>query len=314
MIVSLLAEPSGGVQHISGLPPVAWAETPREAGELADESYLITWTDYDGPSLTGTVTVNWYYTDIMPRTFPRGLIPDSLMGEEVVTGIDEADRTTAYEWDTSSVAAGSYFIWSLIDEPPEEMAVLRVVAFARGVVTVAHPGDPIHPAIIFTRPDSPYFLADSEFAIRYQAFDPDGTGKVKIEASSSSVSDDFIILGENLPAVEDGVLLWDTSGLSEGDWTLRASLEDARGLSHSTYCRFFLRVQHISDSPDSGLGGMDSGDSDSSLRTLDSGLRRKEQVSGQENCRCNHLGTRTHGLGAAVLMILMLLMRARRTT
>jgi len=273
MFTALLGEAPLPVNHVSGVPPVAWPETPFAAGELADDKFVLEWTDYDGPSLTGTVTVNLYYTAEMPRTFPIGVIPDTLTGTAIVTGIDEADLTNRYEWDTSSVAPGSYFIWTLIDEPPEEMAVLRIIAFARGVVTVAHDQDPIAPAIVITRPDSPYYMADHDYLIKYDAFDPDGSGRVRLEVSSATVGGDFTVLADDLPAVRDGMFEWNTSTLSEGDWTIRASIVDARGMSHSSYCRFFLRVQHDWLEPDAGIPMSDAGRSDANVpQSLDSGV------------------------------------------
>jgi hypothetical protein len=316
MCVSYLSQVGNPVEHVSGVPPVAWPETPFEAGELADESFLLEWTDYDGPSPTGTVTVNWYYTNEMPRTFPLGVIPDTLTGTAIVTGIDEADLENRYAWDTSSVAADSYFIWSIIDEPPEEMAVLRVVAFARGVVTVAHSGDIVHPAIIFTRPDSPYYIADEHFLILYQSFDPDGTGRVKLEASSSTIGDDFVLLAEDLPASRDGSFAWDTTALSEGDWTLRATIEDARGLKHTSYCRFFLRVQHVRLDPDAGIvsdSGYTLGRDANGVQSLDSGLKKKAHVANADACSCQSvLALSDDFTELSLVLVLMLLVLGRR--
>jgi len=313
LLVLLVQDPGPPIHHISGIPPVAWPETPRSVGEVVDEEFTLEWSDYDGPSPTGTVTVNWFYTNRMPRTFQPGVIPDDLTGEVIVRGIDEADLTNRYVWNTSTVAPGSYFIWSLIDEPPEEMALLRVVAFARGVVTIAHSGDEIHPAVMISRPDSPYYLADDSFRIEYEAFDPDGTATVTLEVSSSTVGENFEIIADRLPAVPKGDFTWNTKELSEGDWTIRAKIVDQRGLSQLSYSRFFLRVQHNIENLDAGVN-QDTfliGPPDSLVQTLDSGVNIGGLADKESGCSCDTVEPRAARL--YLFLLAFLLWRLRRT-
>ena len=308
-----MQDPGPPIQHISGMPPVAWPDTPRTVGEVVDEEFTLEWSDYDGPSPTGTVTVNWFYTNKMPRTFQPGVIPDDLTGNVIVRGIDEADLTNRYVWNTSTVTPGSYFVWSLIDEPPEEMALLRVVAFARGVVTIAHPGDEVHPAVIISRPDSPYYLADESFRIEYEAFDPDGTATVSLEVSSATVGEDFTVLVENLPAASKGEFIWDTKELEEGDWTIRAKITDQRGLSQLTYSRFFLRVQHNETELDAGMS-QDAAPvtrTDASVQRLDSGTSVGGTTDNENSCSCDTVSRKTDSL--FVFMFVLLFWRPRRT-
>ena len=313
LLVLLVQDPGPPIRHISGVPPVAWPDTPRTVGEVVDQEFTLEWSDYDGPSPTGTVTVNWFYTNKMPRTFQPGVIPDDLTGEVIVRGIDEADLTNRYVWNTSTVAPGSYFVWSLIDEPPEEMALLRVVAFARGVVTIAHPGDEVHPAVIISRPDSPYYLADESFRIEYEAFDPDGTATVTLEVSSSTLGENFEVLADALPAASKGEFIWDTKDLVEGDWTIRAKIVDQRGLTQLSYCRFFLRVQHNMQSLDAGTS-QDSAVAnlaDTGVQALDSGTSIGGTTDKDSACNCDTVGTRADGV--FLLLLGLLLWRPRRT-
>ncbi len=252
LILALLAHPGQG-------PPVAWPDLPHEAGERADTEFTFTWTDSDMPVTTGTATIDWFYTDRMPPTYQPGLVPDDLIGEPVVRGIPEADLTNRHTWDTSMVPAGSYFLWSRVNEPLIEMPLLRVIAFSRGVVTVAHPGDEVHPAVAITRPDSPYHIAEGDYRVEWGASDPDGTGTVILEGTTSTTATDFVTLVDNMAATSTGTFVWPTSEYPEGNWTLRITIRDGRGLSFTAYSRYFLRVERPFPMYDAGSGGIDAG-------------------------------------------------------
>lgn len=293
VMLALLAAVPGPLEHVGGGPPVAWPDTPSQVGEMADDTFTITWTDFDAPIPTGTATIDLYYTDRMPPTFQLGIIPPDLHGEHIVGGIPEADLANRYVWNTSTVAAGAYFIWSLIDEPPSEGFTLRVVAFSRGVVTIAHPGDPVHPSVIVSRPGNPYDIAEGVFTLGYSAFDPDGTGRVKIEATTSTDATNFVLLAQDLPAVADGTFDWDTALYDEGDWMIRVTIEDDRGLSFVAFNRWFLRVEHPLVQPDAGTpmqgdsGSPSAPDSGIRVVNIDSGPRPTVQPADDGKCACN---------------------------
>lgn len=241
--------PGAAPAHLAGVPTIAWFEAPREVGIVVDESYTFQWTDYDDTDgVVGNTRIDFFFSPTMPPTYRMGSVPSALVGTPIAKGIPESDLENAWVWDTSEVPAGTYFLWSMAHDAP-----FRMVAFARGTVTVAHPGDPIHPAIAVTDPDGDGHVATGSYVIRYEVLDPDGSATVRLEATTSPVGADRILLAEGLdPAT--GSFEWDTSELEPGDWSIFARIEDARGLSHEAWGRFFVRVND--EGP--GVGGSDA--------------------------------------------------------
>ena len=262
-------------------PAVAWMKDPEGVGTVVDDSFTFGWADADIPIPTGTATVDFFYTARRPPAFDNGDIHPLLEGEVIVRGILEKDHTNTYAWDTRQVPAGSYYLWSMVVEPPEEFMSPQIISFSPGIVTVAHPGDPVHPALIVTTPDTPFRYADTAFLVKWSAFDPSGAGRVKIEVGTSSMGLDYQTLVEDAPAT-DGQVQWDTSALPEGDWYLRGTLTDDRGLSFTSYAQFLLLIAHDPPAPDAG-GGSDAATPADAGEVADAGARVKGPKQG---CRC----------------------------
>lgn len=244
--------------HPLGGPAVAWPVTPHTVGNVVDEGYRFSWTDTNYLTPTATITIDWFYTRVMPPTFQLGASPPDLEGTPIVLGIDEADRTDAFTWDTSTVAAGSYWIWSRMNDLPGETS-LRINAFSRGVITVAHPGDVVHPAIAMVTPRSPFEVSEQRtYDVVYEAFDPDGTGVVTLEAMRTRTATDTVLIARDLPAARSATVSWAVADLAEGDWILRAHLRDGRGLEATAYARFVLTIEHLIY-PDAGPADVDVG-------------------------------------------------------
>lgn len=246
----MLAAPVLASAHGSN-PAVAWLNEPIGVGNVVDRNYTFTWVDADVPIPTGTATIDFHFTRRRPPAFANGEIHPQLFGEIVVTGIIEKQLDNTYSWDTSQVPAGSYFIWSKVIEPPEEPMAPQIISFSPGVLTVAHPGDEVHPALILTTPNTPFGFAKKSYTLRWHAFDPDSTGRVKLEAGTSSLGADFALLADDLAASQEA-FEWDTSDLEETDWYIRATISDARGLTFTTYARHLLLVTRRQSTPDAG--------------------------------------------------------------
>lgn len=232
--------------------PTAYPTVPDTVGVVVSSTFTITWLDYDRPIPTGTATIDWYYVTENPRTYLIGALPEDLRGELIVGGIDEADPANSYTWDVSNVPSGSYFVWSQVTEPPEEMSVLQLFSFSQGVVTVHHPGDPLHPAVCFNKPDNPFTLVDESLELVLDTFDPDGTGRLKLELFTRDDPDTVVTVFEDRAPEPRFSYSLDTSALEEGDYGLRFSIMDARGLSFTAYTRWFFRVSHRLAEPDAG--------------------------------------------------------------
>ncbi len=288
---------------------MAWPLTPYSVGEVADQSYSFTWTDtnYINTSTLGEITIDWFYTRVMPPTFHLGVSPPDLEGTPIVRGIPEADRTDGFTWNTATVAPGSYWIWSRMTDLPGETS-LKINAFSRGVITVAHPGDVVHPAIAMTTPRSPFEVAEQDtYDVVYEAFDPDGSGVVTLEAMRSRDGSDAILIARDLPAARSATVAWPIGALEEGDWILRAHLRDGRGLESTAYARFVLTIEHPTR-PDAGpidamppVMARDGGSED--IGTYDAGQR---VVVEEDGCGCSAVGASTRGDEGAVAIGLLL--------
>jgi hypothetical protein len=123
------------------------------------------------------------------------------------------------------------------------------------VITVVHGDDPVPPSVVITKPDTPFRFADQSYDVEYDAHDPDGTGTVKLEAALHGSSEPMIVLAEELPALDKGTFTWNVKDLPRGDYMLRATITDARGMSFSSYGRYFLLVEHFETGTDGGAGG-----------------------------------------------------------
>lgn len=233
--------------------PTAYPTVPTTVGTVVSSTFTITWLDYDRPIPTGTATIDWYYVTQNPKTYLIGATPEDLEGEAIVAGIAESDPSNVYTWDVSNVPSGSYFIWSKVTEPPEEMAVLQLYSFSQGVLTVHHSGDPVHPAVCFNKPDNPFTLVDETLELVLDSFDPDGTGRLRLELFSRDTPENLVTVFEDRASEPRFSYSLDTSVLEEGDYGLRLSIMDARGLGFSAYTRWFVRVTHRLSEPDGGL-------------------------------------------------------------
>jgi hypothetical protein len=235
-----------------GQPAIARLETPDRPGIVADGPFTLRWTDADRPTAFGPGRVSLFFSDRQRPTFFPGEIPPDVPGAPIVRGILEPDLANTYLWDTSTVATGAYFVWSLVDEPPEEPDSIRVISYAPHLLHVVRDGDPAPVSVMITMPDNAYRIADERFVIRYAAFDPTGSARVRLEASPRLDGEGFVILAEDLPALPDGRFEWDTRALPDGTWTLRATIGDGCGRSFTAYARFFVRVTHPASPIDGG--------------------------------------------------------------
>lgn len=289
-----------------GLPAEAILITPSEMGTVADQSIEITWIDSDNPIPTGTATVNLFYTDAMPPTFEPGTRPDALIGTPMVSGIFEYDDTNSYTWDTSAVSAGTYWVWSLVEEPPEPMPSPQIIRFTEVPIVVAHGQDEVPPAVRITNPDNPFVWADQTVDLEYEAFDPSGTGRVRLEVGSTFDGSDFTVIAEDLPAVAEGSFTWDTSQLAEVDWTIRATIIDDRGFEITAYAQYFLLVTHL-QAPDAGPSTPDAGAAEDmgTPQAPDAGVDvdQGQKMMAKEGCSCTGSSQRP---GLAWLMLLFI--------
>ena len=292
-----------------GAPSLAPIAGPVEVGTVVDSSYIVRWSDYDLPISTGTATVDLFYTATNPPPNYRGQPPVGLVGEPITLGIIEKDTRNVYEWDTSTVAPGSYWIWSRVNEPPgEENSGLQFIEFSPGILTVAHPGDPIHPAVFITRPGTPVAIAQEDYEVEFVVFDPDKSSEVVVEAAPNNTDDFYEIYREVVTSTRVS-FTWDTSMQMNGDWKLRATVTDQRGLSFVSHSRFFVTVSRLFF-PDAGpiidSGAITTDTGVQELQMLDSGVQETRMRPPNETCACSHtVNAKVNSRSVAPLLFLI---------
>lgn len=254
LLLAVLLLPAVASAHRMGVPTTAWFTEPEGVGIVVDESFAFAWTDYDDTADTEHTTIDFYFTPAMPPTYRIGTVPSQLDGTPIVKSVPELDPTNRHVWNTTEVPSGSYFLFSIAHDNPFTMVV-----FARGVVTVAHEGDPIHPAIFVTEPDvDREAIARGHAVIRWLAFDPDESGRVRIEVTRRPDGSDLVTLAEDLdPSI--GRFVWMTDGFEPGEWMVRATLEDGRGLVHQAWSRSFVQIEGQGGAGGEGGVGGDGG-------------------------------------------------------
>lgn len=216
--------------------------TPEVSGVVAQGSYTVRWVDL-GLGLGDAVSRQHIYFGVErpPPWFvwgPPKFPPGTLIAGEIL----DTDPTNAVVWALDDVPSGAYWLWSRADDPDVVLpgATLRFSPFP---LIVQHPGDPLHPSVVLTEPNSAFDYADTSFELVWEAFDPDGTGRVTLEAGTSTLGMDLEVIAQDLPA-DVGRFVWDTRELPEGDYVLRATLRDARGFEFKTYAANFVLVTH----------------------------------------------------------------------
>lgn len=267
-----------------GIEASAFVQDPDRPGVVVDQSFRFTWLDAsDVGTATASTTHSFFFTEIIPPPWPIFATPD-LTGEAIAEGIPEADRTNALEWDTSTVAAGAYWIWSIAADPDLFIPAQSIV-FSPFPVVVAHPGDPVHPFVVLNTPDNPAgFAEDDMFEVRYTAFDPDESAVLRLERAVDG-SDSYELVSDELPADVDGRWMLDTSSWPPGDWVLRIRLEDERGLGFTTFARFTLLVARLDPPPDAGTS-VDAGRGpDTGSSSVDAGVAAEVEPEASD-CHC----------------------------
>lgn len=230
----------------SGFPAQAPFAAPSEACVAHDESVPVRWTDSDSETPFGPAFIDVFATREDLLTFDVGQTP-VLRGPVIASRVPEPDTTNAFEWRTATVAAGHYHLWTIVREPPQEVASVQITERTPQVVTIVHPSARVGPSVAVTRPRTALATSRGAYELQYAACDPTGTGRVTIDVAPRGGA--FERLASDLPAVPNGALEWSTAGLEPGTWTVRATVADDCGGYYVGYGRYYVDVI---DEPDAG--------------------------------------------------------------
>jgi hypothetical protein len=241
---------------------------PQYAFPTADQSFTISWSDGDNDP---TGRFFFWYWDHEP-TF--GVLPDDIeanakiitevgqpVGQQVAIfagctcaddqGVTCADLSggamrdcrNSFQWDTSQIAAGAYWIIAVNSDPP-----FHVYSVAPAPVVVSHGGTPPPPAALVLRPDG-FGSWDQSYRIQWLA---KGTPPLRFDVAYGDEMNALAAptpIGTNVTPIvnADGTyaLDWDISGLmSLGNYFVRVTVTDGNGKTAFTDSKFGLSVFH----------------------------------------------------------------------
>jgi hypothetical protein len=256
-----------------GQPAQAVLLTPDTLGPTVSDTFMLEWLDAGPPPpLTGSALVSFYYAAEVPPTFPLGSIPPTLTGTAIVTGLLEESEPNELAWDVSSIPSGHYWLYSRVDDPPAEMSA-QYIRISTVPLSILHPGEDLGPAVAITRPQSEFASGDETYNIEYQSYDTTGTARITFEAAAEIFGREprWITVADNIRAQREGAIVWETIGLAEGDWVLRATITDCMGRTHRAYARYFVFLTHLDpiDAGTSDSGPYDAGSLEDWCASLD---------------------------------------------
>ncbi|MCK4614982.1 MAG: hypothetical protein KAU14_09275, partial [Thermoplasmata archaeon] len=198
-----------------------------------DESYTITWNadDEDGD----TVTIDLYYDMDMNPDNGKTLIESGL------------DNTGSYDWATSDVDEGDYYIYGIADDNNGSQSS----DYSDGKVSISHGGGPVNhaPSIEITEPDGNDDDADESYTITWNADDEDGD-TVTIDLYYDTDTDPDNGKTEIESGLDNtGSYDWDTSDVDEGNYYIHGIADDNNGSQSSDYSNGKVSITHYSPPP-----------------------------------------------------------------
>jgi hypothetical protein len=290
---------------VGGIPVQARYDYPVELGEIGDAAVILRWHDNEA-DMTGLFDFFHQPSNVRPGV--RIGHPD-FMGTLFAEGVPIQDATNELTWDTSGLAAGSYYVYEITRDPP-----LAPVFSATAVpVTVQHPGDPRWPAVVVDEPDGLGDTQTSRFAVKWRA-----TGEGTLTATiryGEYEGDPLFDVATQVPMmeVEDGLYqgcyLWNISTLPQSIYYFQVEVADEAGRTHRSFSRNVLVVFRDADAPDSGPEP-----SCEEQQPVDGGAGRDGGSTGNGDgggCPC-HVGGRGRIPAASVVSFVLWLAALRR--
>ncbi len=197
--------------EIVNSPPAINIVEPDGVGDIATESYVITWADSD-PDDDAQILL--FFDDDASGEDGTLLTPIAL---------SEDDMSNQYPWDVSTVTPGDYYIYARIQDSSNP----AVVAYSSGPLTVIPPVSNVAPTITILEPDGVGDTTAGSYLVTWTDDDPDHDATIDLfyDADNGGTNGEPIAggLSEN-----DGAdsFLWDTSGVPDGNYYVYAVIDD----------------------------------------------------------------------------------------
>ncbi|UCE73812.1 MAG: VCBS repeat-containing protein [Methanomassiliicoccales archaeon] len=222
---------------VSNSPPTFQLTEPDGNNDFADLEFTIMWMDSD-PDDDALISL-FYDTD--DQGFNGVLIVEGL-------GEDADGGSGFYNWATSGISEGEYYIYGICDDGNNE-AVRRYSSY---FVTVNHTTSQNNiPSIQIVEPDGVDDQVNTEYMISWIDSDADDDASISLYYDSDSSGHDGTVIVSGLSEDEhgsSGVYLWDTSSVSEGEYWIYAKIWDDSSVPKYNYCSGPLTISHSSTS------------------------------------------------------------------
>ncbi|QQS59095.1 hypothetical protein IPN35_05950 [Candidatus Peregrinibacteria bacterium] len=208
----------------SKIPSLTITE-PAGNDDIADSEFTIEWTDEDTDD---DALISFSYDS--DNAGEDGVL--------IVENISEDDETDQYQWDTSGLSEGSYYVYAIIDDGT--------------TVNTVYSQDPVEiirntsPSLSILEPDGVGDITDQNFTITWSDADPDDDADIFLyydtnDTGADGSSINFIALSED---DETDQYAWDTSEIPNGKYFVYAMIDDGVNAPVPSYSSGTLTVSH----------------------------------------------------------------------
>jgi hypothetical protein len=193
----------------ANVPPGITILEPDGVNDLGPGSFTITWQDSDPDN---NAMISLYYA-----------ASKSISPSLIVSGISEDDSADAYTWNTTGVLPGLYYIKAFISDGFNP----AVTAWSTGMITVTDaPNTP--PSITLIEPDGTDDTAGKNYTITWTDSDPDSSALISLYYTLNNTNDPGTLIVNNLSEDSlDNFYTWDISSIPQGQYYIRAIIEDS---------------------------------------------------------------------------------------
>jgi hypothetical protein len=193
----------------------------------ADRSVEVTWQDaIDGNGATFDLLAS---PDAVPA-FPMHAFPAQLPGEVLALGLSATARTS-WTWDTSRVAAGTYFLYAVFHNSPFNTLVMpfAVVAVAHDATTA------VSTPAVFVRSPRGASSASGSVSVAFDAATGSASaGSVDVYVGAPPDASNPVLVAQGLSAAAAQTIDWDSRGAASGEYVFKAVVRDANGNALAT--------------------------------------------------------------------------------
>ena len=208
-------------------PPSLTILEPDGTEDTASTSYTISWQAAD-PDNDAQIAL-YYDTD---NTGQDGTL--------IVEDLSEDAEEDAYEWATTAVPAGDYYIYGVIKDRVNS----AVTSYSSGAVTIRQPAENTPPSLTILEPDGTEDRADTTYTISWEAADPEENATLALYYDKDNSGADGTLIVENLE--EDAATdtyTWATAALPAGTYYIYGVIKDRVNPAVVSYSRGPVKLE-----------------------------------------------------------------------